>query len=102
MWIRQQDYGETDICLLESLPLGSLLNCPYPGEENGRGFAYRCPALFQQAVSVSCTENVELLLKRSRSQGCWLLAVLKRISVSSSGGYTHLKEIRVLKITPAS
>lgn len=43
-------------------------------------------SVFQQAVSVSCTENVELLLKRSRSQGCQLLVVLKRVSFSCSWG----------------
>lgn len=54
-------------------------------------------SVLQQAVAVSYTENVELLPKRSRSQGCWLLAVLKRISFSSGRGVRSPKRNTSLK-----
>jgi len=54
-------------------------------------------SVFQQAVPVSGTENVELLVKRSRSQGCQLRAGQKRISCSSSRGLRSPERNKSLK-----
>lgn len=81
-----------DIWLLGSLPLESLLNCPRSGGDYGWVSARWCPTVFRQAAAVLCTENVELPLKKSRARSPYEDLFLL---------YTHLQEIRVLKVTPA-